>query len=187
MGGWRQAIELALSEDDIVKLTAIFPIPNGARESGDGGEYVAAYRENPSFFAVGRAVGVHHQTVERCVERALVYRPLSALDDRPRSGKEPTITPEAKAWLVSLACDKAKDHGYPHELWTTRSLAIMPVNGSRRQGTGAWPISSKAPYARSSASRKSSRTRCVTILKIATPSSNGRWPKFCASIVKSQC
>jgi len=22
-----------------------------------------------------------------------------------------------------LACDKAKDHGYPHELWTTRLLA----------------------------------------------------------------
>jgi hypothetical protein len=24
---------------------------------------------------------------------------------------------EARAWLLSLACDKAKDHGYPHELW----------------------------------------------------------------------
>ena len=24
---------------------------------------------------------------------------------------------------MSLACDKAKDHGYPHELWTTRLLA----------------------------------------------------------------
>src|SRR5205085_8248584 len=33
------------------------------------------------------------------------------------------ITPEAKAWLVALACDKAKEHGYPHELWTTRLLA----------------------------------------------------------------
>jgi len=81
------------------------------------------YRENPSFFAVGQKVGVHHQTVERCVERAVAYGPLAALDDRPRPGKEPTITPEAKAWLVSLACDKAKDHGYPHELWTTRLLA----------------------------------------------------------------
>jgi hypothetical protein len=27
-----------------------------------------------------------------------------------------SITPEAKAWLVSLACDKAKEHGYAHEL-----------------------------------------------------------------------
>ncbi len=48
---------------------------------------------------------------------------LAALDDLPRPGKEPRITAEARAWLVSLACDKAKDHGYPHELWTTRLLA----------------------------------------------------------------
>ena len=65
-----------------------------------------AYHENPSFVAVGQAVGVHHQTVQRCVERALAYGPLIALDKRPRPGKEPTITPEAKAWLVDLACSK---------------------------------------------------------------------------------
>jgi transposase len=92
-----------------------------------------AYRETPSFFAVGQRVGVHHQTVQRCIERALAYGPLVALDDRPRPGKEPTITPEAKAWLVSLACDKAKDHGYPHELWTTRLLA----RHAREHGTAA--------------------------------------------------
>jgi len=82
-----------------------------------------AYREDPSFFAVGRALGVHHQTVQRCVERAVAYGAMTALEDRPRPGKEPTITAEAKAWLVSLACRKAKELGYPHELWTTRLLA----------------------------------------------------------------
>jgi transposase len=45
------------------------------------------------------------------------------LDDSPRPGKEATITADAKAWLVSLACQKPKDFGYPHELWTTRLLA----------------------------------------------------------------
>ena len=130
MGRWRQAVELALSDEDIAKLTAI------SRSRTERGSRVVrarmllCYRKNPSFFAVGRAVGVHHQTVERCVERALAYGPLSALDDRPRPGKEPTITPEAKAWLVSLACDKAKDHGHPHELWTTRLLA----DHAREQG-----------------------------------------------------
>ena len=82
-----------------------------------------AYREDPSFFAVGRAVGAHHQTVQRCVERALAYGPMAALDDRPRPGREATITAEAKAWVVDLACRKAKELGYPHELWTTRLLA----------------------------------------------------------------
>src|ERR1700724_2593520 len=73
----------------------------------------------PASILEGQRLGVHHQTVERCVERAVAYGPLAALDDRPRPGKEPTITLEAKTWLVSLACDKAKEHGYPHELWTT--------------------------------------------------------------------
>jgi hypothetical protein len=78
-----------------------------------------AYREDPPFFAVGRALGLHHQTVQRCIERAV----MAVLDDRPRPGGEPTITPEAKAWLVSLGCRKAKDLSYPHGLWTTRLLA----------------------------------------------------------------
>jgi transposase len=82
-----------------------------------------AYRKDPSFFAVGRALGVHHQTVQRCVERAVAYGPLAALDDRARPGREPIITAAAKAWLVDLACRKAKELGYPHELWTTRLLA----------------------------------------------------------------
>jgi len=72
---------------------------------------------------VGQALGLHHQTVQRCVERAVAQGPLAALDDRPRPGREPTITIEAKAWLIDLACRKAKDFGYPHELWTTRLLA----------------------------------------------------------------
>ena len=67
-----------------------------------------AYREDPSFFAVGQALGMHHQTVQRCVERALAYGPMAALDDRPRLGKEPTITVEAKAWLrISPATARA--------------------------------------------------------------------------------
>lgn len=48
---------------------------------------------------------------------------MAALDDSPRPGREPTITDEARAWVVSLACQKPKDVGYPHELWTTRLLA----------------------------------------------------------------
>ena len=123
MAGWRQAVELAMTDEEIAALTALSRSRTEPASRVSRAQMLLAYRGNPSFCAVGRGLGVHHQTVERCVERALAYGPLAALDDRPRPGKEPTITPEAKAWLVSLACDKAKDHGYPHELWTTRLLA----------------------------------------------------------------
>ena len=122
MATWRRALEVGMTDEEVARLMAV----SRSRTESAGrvlrAQMLLAYRENPSFFAVAQRVGVHHQTVQRCIERALAYGPL-ALDDRPRPGKEPTITPEAKAWLVSLACDKAKDHGYPHELWTTRLLA----------------------------------------------------------------
>jgi transposase len=123
MAGWRQAVDLAISNEEIAQLTSVSRSRTERASRVERAQMLLAYRENPSFFAVAQQLGAHHQTVQRCVERALAYGPLAALDDRPRPGKEPTITPEAKAWLVSLACDKAREHGYPHELWTTRLLA----------------------------------------------------------------
>jgi transposase len=123
MARWRQAVELAMNDGEVTSLLTISRSRTEPASRVERAQMLLAYREKPSFFAVGQRLGVHHQTVQRCIERALAYGPLMALDDRPRPGKEPTITPEAKAWLVSLACDKAKEHGYPHELWTTRLLA----------------------------------------------------------------
>ena len=82
-----------------------------------------AYRADPSAYAVGEAIGVTHQTVQRCMRRAERLGVMAALDDSPRPGKTPDITDDARAWLVSLACQKAKELGYPHEVWTTRLLA----------------------------------------------------------------
>ena len=123
MAAWRRAIELSLRDEDTAKLKSIAQSRTEPASRVERARILLAYREDPSFFAVGRALGLHHQTVQRCVERAAVEGPMAALDDRPRPGREPSITLEAKAWLVDLACRKAKELGYPHELWTTRLLA----------------------------------------------------------------
>src|SRR6202049_3454337 len=123
MAAWRRAIELSLGDTDTAKLRSIAQSRTEPASRVERARILLAYREDPSFYAVARALGLHHQTVQRCVEHAVVEGPIAALDDRPRPGREPTITPEAKAWLVALACRKAKDLGYPHELWTARLLA----------------------------------------------------------------
>src|SRR5258708_26231418 len=123
MAAWRQAIELAIGEEEWVALGAICGSRAEQASRVERARMLLALREDASFFAVGQGLGVHHQTAQRCVERAVAFGPLAALDDRPRPGKEPTITVEAKAWVVDLACRKAKELGYPHELWTTRLLA----------------------------------------------------------------
>lgn len=134
MARWRQAFELTLSDAEIETLTVLSRSRTEPASRVERAQMLLTYREKLSFYAVGQRVGVHHQTVQRCVERAVAYGALAALDDRPRPGKEPVITPEAKAWLVSLACDKAKQHGYPHELWTTRLLARHAREFARRAG-----------------------------------------------------
>src|SRR3981189_2302818 len=123
MAAWRRAIEMSLGDADVETLGSIAQSRTETASRVQRARILLSYWKQPSFFAVGQTLGVHHQTVQRFVERAAVEGPIVALDDRPRPGREPTITIEAKAWLVSLACRKAKDLGYPHELWTTRLLA----------------------------------------------------------------
>ena len=123
MAGWRQAMELGLSDEAVTALATISRSRTEPASRVERARILLAYRDNPSFFAVGQAMGLHHQTVQRCIERAVAYGPIAALDDLARPGKQPTITAEAKAWVVNLACRKAKELGYPHELWTTRLLA----------------------------------------------------------------
>ena len=66
----RQAVELAMSEEEIEGLAALGSRSEAARRV-ERAQMLLAYRENPSFFAVGQRLGFHHQTVQRCVERAV--------------------------------------------------------------------------------------------------------------------
>ena len=52
-----------------------------------------------------------HRTVSRFSDGVALFGVMPALGDNLRSGEAPEITADAKAWLVSLACWKAKDLG----------------------------------------------------------------------------
>ena len=123
MAAPRRVVEFSIGADDLVRLESIARSRSEPAIRVERARLLLAYRSNPSSTAVGEQIGVMRHTVRRCVRRAQRLGVMAALDDSPRPGKAPVITPEARAWLVSLACQKAKDLGYPHELWTTRLLA----------------------------------------------------------------
>lgn len=66
----RRVIALAMSEEEIETLTALSRSRAEPARRVSRSAILLAYRDNPSFFAVGRRLGVHHQTVQRSVERA---------------------------------------------------------------------------------------------------------------------
>ena len=123
MAAPRRVIEITIGEDDIARLETIARSRTEPACRVERARILLAYRDDPSTYAVGDAIGVTHQTVQRCLRRALQLGVMEALDDSPRPGKVAEITEDAKAWLVSLACRKATELGYPHEIWTTRLLA----------------------------------------------------------------
>jgi transposase len=133
MAGFRREIELTIKRSDLAQLKLIARSRTEPASRVERARVLLAYRRDPSFYAVGQALGIGHHKVRRCIERAKIDGVIAALDDRPRPGKEPTISIEAKTWLVALACRKAKDLGYPHEVWTTRLLA----NHAREHGPAA--------------------------------------------------
>jgi len=49
----------------------------------------------------------------------------------PARARRPTITVEAKTWVVALACRKAKELGYPHECGRRGFWPAMPASMDR--------------------------------------------------------
>jgi hypothetical protein len=62
MAGWRQAVELAMTEEEIAGLATIARSRIKAARRVEREQMLLAYRKNPSFFAVGQSLSVHHRT-----------------------------------------------------------------------------------------------------------------------------
>ena len=120
----RRVIEIAIEATDLIELEAIARSRTEWACRVQRARILLAYRADPSTYAVGEAIGVTHQTVQRCLDRAVRFGVMAALDDSPRPGKEPTITDGARAWVVSLACQKPKEVGRRLRFARTSAIAV---------------------------------------------------------------
>lgn len=81
--------------------------------------------EGLNYSEIESAVGVSTPTVAKIIKRASIYGVTAAMDDLERPGRPDTITREAKAWVISLACtipDQLND-GPKTQNWTLLSLS----------------------------------------------------------------
>src|SRR6516164_4293148 len=154
MTAWRQAIELSIGDEDVARLVSITRSRTEPASRVDRARMLLAYRENASFFAVAHALGVHHQTVQRCVERAVAYGPMAALDDRPRSGKEPTITPRPRHGWCRWPAARRRNWAIRTNCGRRDCWLAMRVSTDRRKDTCASPRWCKARCARYSTSKR---------------------------------
>jgi len=119
----RKRPELKIDQEVRNKLEQINKSRTESASRIERAKILLEYAKGGTVSAIARQLSTNRPKVERCIDKALQLGALTALDDLPRSGKPPEITPEARVWLMNLACQKPKELGYSFELWTNRLLA----------------------------------------------------------------
>jgi transposase len=114
---------LKLSNQETEMLTALAQSRSEPAGRVQRASILLRYRAGDTVSEIARNLATNRPRVERCVSKALDLGVTQALADLPGRGRRPAMTPEARAWVVALACQKPKDLGYAQELWTTRLLS----------------------------------------------------------------
>ena len=117
----RARLKLSLSE--IETLTSLAQSRSETAGRVQRAAMLLRYQAGNTVSEIARSMGTNRPRVERCIGKALELGVQQALADLPGRGRRPTMTAEARAWVVALACQKPKDLGYAQELWTMQSLA----------------------------------------------------------------
>lgn len=119
----RRLPPLPLTDEDRTYLTQLARSRSARHTEVIRAQMLLAYADGETLQAIADRLQMARNAVRRCVGKALALGPRQALKDLPRPGRPRQITPEARAWIIHLACQKPKDLGLAPEFWSESLLA----------------------------------------------------------------
>ena len=125
---------LVLSDEQRVMLSELAGSRTAAMREVERAGVLLKYAEGQSISEIQRQLGVSRPMIYKCIDKALAAGVGAGLKDAYHRPHEPEITDEAKAWVVSIACTKPKDHGLAAELWSISALARFVCKGAETAG-----------------------------------------------------
>jgi transposase len=135
---------LAISADERQKLERLRDSRKAPKRETERAAILLSYAAGEGPTVIQQRLGVSRPTIYKCIDKALAAGVQSGLKDRYHRPKEPVITEQAKAWVLSLACTKPKDHGLAAELWSLSALARYTREHASAQGHGSLARAGKA-------------------------------------------
>lgn len=114
---------LVLSQAQEMMLKELAGSRTAAAREVERAKVMLGYAAGKTITELQRQLGVGRPMIYKCIDKALAAGAQMGLKDKYHRPHEPEITDEAKAWVVSLACTKPKDHGLAAELWSISGLA----------------------------------------------------------------
>ena len=135
---------LAISADERQKLERLRDSRKAPKRETERAAILLSYAAGEGPTVIQQRLGVSRPTIYKCIDKALAAGVQSGLKDRYHRPKEPVITEQAKAWVLSLACSKPKDHGLAAELWSLSALARYTREHASAQGHNSLARAGKA-------------------------------------------
>jgi transposase len=125
---------LLLSVEDRATLDALGCSRTESRQHVERARIMLRFAAGDSVSLIAREMNTSRPRVERCLNKALQLGVTGALADIPGRGRPRVISEEDRAWVIGVACQKPKELGYPHELWTNDLLTRHLREWSTRTG-----------------------------------------------------
>lgn len=123
MAGKSRRAALVLTADEKTMLKGLAGSRTAPMREVERARVLLGYAECISITDLQRRIGLSRPAIYRCIDKALAAGVRMGLKDAYHRPREPEIGDEAKAWVVSLACTKPKDHALAAELWSISALA----------------------------------------------------------------
>jgi len=92
------------------------------------------YMDGLPINSISLELGITRKTVYNCVDKALGFGPIAALEDLSGRGVRAVISDDAKSWVVSVACQSPRDFGYANEVWSFSLLSKQVQKDCMTQG-----------------------------------------------------
>ncbi len=135
--------ELVLSEEEKQKLLTISRSKKLPQREVQRASILLCYSEGNTIVSIQRKLNVSRPTIYKCIDKALAKGVEAGLRDAYH-GTEPVISDDAKAWVISVACTKPKEHGFAAEVWSYSALAKYIKGNAVEKGYESLSRASKA-------------------------------------------
>jgi len=140
--------ELKLDKSQHTELVKISQSRTASIREVQRASILLKYSDGESITAISNELNTSRPTIYKCIDKALAAGIETGLKDKYHSPKSPTITEDAKVWVVNLACTKPKDHGYAAEVWSLSQLAKHTRNHAPSAGYKCLERAAKATIQR---------------------------------------
>ncbi len=113
---------LALSDEDKDYLKSLSKRRTIQAQVVERARILLYKADGMTFQEIAEKLAISTATVRLCITKFNKGGVDAAIFDIQRSGRPSEITDDAKTWIISVACQRPTELGYPQELWTLTAL-----------------------------------------------------------------